>query len=78
MELPLSTRNRLENSGFSKEEQKIIYDTQLQDIIENPSWYLNNLNYMKVYRVFWKCYINGVKKGSERLGTPTLPYNFKE
>jgi len=48
--------NRLEDCGYTPEEAGEIYDNQLQDIIDNPKLYLDNLDYLKTYRVPWKDY----------------------
>jgi hypothetical protein len=46
----------LSASGYSREEQEAIYDKLLEDVIANPRWYLDNLEYMRAYQVFWKRY----------------------
>lgn len=62
------------------EEQAELYYTQLDDIYDNPSWYLKNLDFLKAYRVSFKCYVNGTRKrlktGKKSKGTPTTPYGL--
>jgi hypothetical protein len=60
----LKTNNNLVDNGYSEEEQEQLYDLQLQELFENPRWYLDNLDYMPVYRVSWNDY---------SLNTATLP-----
>lgn len=48
--------NRLKDSGYTLEEEEIIYDDNLQDIYNNPRWYLNNLDSLSEYRVRWNDY----------------------
>ena len=59
--------NRLIQSGYSLEEESKIYEKQLQDILCNLRWYLDNCEKLVVYRVRWKDYRNK---------TATLPYAF--
>jgi hypothetical protein len=51
----MKTNNWLSNC-YTKEEEISIYDEQLQDILDNTSWYLENLDYLLAYRVFWGDY----------------------
>jgi hypothetical protein len=48
--------NWLCDSGYSREEEQKLYDDQLQDILDNTRWYLDNLETLKTYRVYWKSY----------------------
>lgn len=57
----------LSHQGYTKEQEKALYDAQLQDIIDNPRWYLDNLTFMREYKVFWKDYSNRI---------PTVPYEY--
>ncbi len=57
--------NWLKESGYTKEEEIKIFDDQLADLLENTRWYLDNLETMKTYRVFW---FNPKKKNA------TIPY----
>jgi len=59
------TCNWLCENGYTKKQEQEIYVKQLQDVYDNPRWYLDNLNYLVEYRVSWKCYSSK---------TPTLPY----
>ena len=59
--------NWLKENGYSKEQEADVYDSQLQDVIDNPRWYLDNLTYLKEYRVSWKNYSS---KGTK---TATIP-----
>jgi hypothetical protein len=60
--------NWLEASGYSKKQQEAIYLAQLQDILDNTRWYLDNLENMQTYRVHWHRY---------RKGSITLPYKHE-
>lgn len=46
----------LDKSGYTLEEQGQIYDYQLQDVIENTRWYLDNIEFMREFRVSWVDY----------------------
>lgn len=46
----------LAKSDYSMEEQGQIYDYQLQDVIENTRWYLDNIEFMREFRVSWVDY----------------------
>lgn len=46
----------LKGCSYEEEEEAIIYDAQLQDILENTRWYLDNLDYLPEYRVRWNNY----------------------
>jgi len=61
------TGTHLKANGYTFEQEKEIYDAQLQDIIDNPREYLDGINHMAEYRVSWKDY---------REKTPTVPYKF--
>ena len=52
------TNNWLKDNGYTLQEEIEIYKRQLQDIIDNPRWYLDNLEYLVTYRVRWKNYRN--------------------
>lgn len=49
------------------DEEVEIYDRTLQDVIDNPGWYLDNLADLSPYMVRWKDY---------RYKTPVSPYKF--
>ena len=57
----------LRHAGHSIEEEAIIYDTLLQDVYENPRWYLDNLDYLCEFRVRWANY---------RQARGVIPYKF--
>ena len=68
MKIPLLyNRGYLKDNGFSFDEEKEIYDTQLEDIYENPRWYLENLETLQVYFVRWHNY---------RSKGVVMPYKF--
>ena len=46
----------LKKNGYSIEEEADIYDTQLEDLYNDPRWYLDNLPYMQEYRLRWVDY----------------------
>jgi len=46
----------LKASGYTIEEEEEIYDRFLQDVIENPGWYLDQMGYMREFRVSWVDY----------------------
>lgn len=56
--------NRLQENGYDVGEEESIYERTLQDVLENPRWYLDHLSMLVEYRVSWKDY---------RDPTPTLP-----
>ena len=61
----------LKDSSYTIEEQAKIYDITLQQVYDNPRWYLDNLEYLRDYRVDWHCYSRTTTKGRRM---PTLPY----
>jgi hypothetical protein len=46
----LPNNNRLEANGYSKKEEQEIYSECLEDVYNNPQWYLDNLDNMKEFR----------------------------
>jgi hypothetical protein len=46
-----SGNNWLKDNEYSLEEEKEIYFLTLEDIYNNPRWYLDNLEYLVEYRV---------------------------
>jgi hypothetical protein len=62
--------NWLSNCGYSHQKQIEIYDEQLEDIMLNTRWYLDHLDEMKEYRVFWTRYTRKLKT--------TLPFRYKK
>lgn len=68
IEVTLTTKsNWLRDAGYSVEDQEKIYDDLLTDVIENPRWYLDQLNYLPEFRVNW---VNYVKQNNTR------PYKY--
>jgi len=57
MKIALLPNDRhLKQNGYSIEEQDEIYDDLLQDVIDNPRWYLDNVDYLSTFYVSWKNY----------------------
>jgi hypothetical protein len=52
---------------YSINEEEEIYDSLLQDVIDNPRWYLDNCDYLSNFYVSWKNY---------RYKSPVMPYKF--
>ena len=50
------TNNWLSEAGYTRQEEGDIYAALLQDVINNPGWYLDNLDYLPTYRVSWVNY----------------------
>jgi len=50
--------NWLKDAGYTLAEEQAIYDSQLQDIMENTRWYLDNYDYIATYRLSWVDYTN--------------------
>jgi hypothetical protein len=48
----------LYQNGYSIKEEDILYERLLQDVIENPLWYLDQLDYLREFRVSWVDYKN--------------------
>jgi len=65
-----SDNNWLKDSNYTLEEEAEIYDYQLDDILENTRWYLDNIDFMKVYRVRWHQYSLLTKDGKEKAVLP--------
>jgi hypothetical protein len=51
-----TNNNWLKEQGYTVEEEAKLYDDQLQDILDNTRWYLDNLEFMRQYRVSWGNY----------------------
>ena len=63
----ITNSNRLNVNGFTFDQEIQVYDKQLEDVYDNPRWYLDNLEYLVEYRLRWKNYNH----------TPaTLPYKY--
>ena len=65
----------LQEAGYSEEEEARIYSDNLQDIIDNPGWYLDNINSLREYKVRWSCYTKVDKNGRHRA---TLPLELQK
>ena len=65
----ISRNSWLKDSGYTEEEEGAIYDATLEDLGDNPRWYLDNLEYLRDYRVSWHCYGRDNKM-------PVLPLEF--
>ena len=61
------TSNHLKVSGYSVEDEALIYNELLDDVFNNPSVYLDNLQYFVTFRVSWKDY---------RSNTTPIPYEL--
>ncbi len=57
----------LTDADYSIEEQEEIYDMCLQDVIDNPRWYLDQLDYLAEFKVNW---VNYTKQNA------TKPYKY--
>lgn len=62
-----SQNNWLHEAGYTVEEEAQIYEDQLQDLLDNTAWYLDNYPQLSTYRVSWKNY---------RKTTPVIPYSL--
>ena len=58
--------NRLLDSGYTNKQEEEIYDEQLVDLLANTRWYLDNLEFMRTYRVSWKNYKEGTATPPKR------------
>jgi len=59
--------NHLRDGEYTLEDEEILYDQVLQDIYENPRWYLENYMDLAEFRVSWANY---------RSKAPVLPYKY--
>jgi hypothetical protein len=60
--------DRLQRNDYTMEEEEEIFNLSLQDVIDNPRWYLDNLDYLPQFTVRWKDYRKGYQI--------TMPYCF--
>ena len=68
MQIAMSTTSQnLRDADYSIEEEAEIYDNNIDDLLLNTRWYLDNLDYLSVYQVRWKNY---------EYSNPTLPYRY--
>jgi len=65
----------LQEAGYSEEEEAKIYSDNLQDILDNPRWYLDNIGSLREYKVRWNCYTNKHKKGRVDENGKFIPRN---
>jgi len=63
----LPNRSNLKDNGYTQKEEGAIYDEQLEELFNNPRWYLDNLESMREYCVSWKDFNSK---------TPTIPLKF--
>jgi hypothetical protein len=49
---------RLQDAGYSIAEEGELYEQSLHDIIEHTREYLDQLDYMRTFKVRWKDYSN--------------------
>ena len=68
-----SKNSWLKDNGYYMDEEAEVYNATLQDVYDNPRWYLDNLEFLREYRVSWSCYTRKVKKGRSAI---TLPLGF--
>ena len=52
----LKKSNWLREAGYTPEQEAKIYEKQLQDLYDNPRWYLDNFSFLPEYRVSWVNY----------------------
>lgn len=64
--------DRLSESDYSLKDEAEIYDRTLKDVYANPRYYLDNLEFMRSYRVSWDNYAL-LNKGRH---SAVLPYSF--
>ena len=68
LKIALMPNNRsLSQNGYSLDEQELMYAELLQDVFDNPRWYLDNVDYLSVFYVSWKNY---------RYKSPVMPYIY--
>lgn len=46
----------LKGNDYTPEQEEAIYDDNLQDVLDNTRWYLDNLEMLRSYMVSWKRY----------------------
>lgn len=61
------TNASLKDAGYSLKGEENIYDLQLNDMLDNMGWYLDNFETLVTYKVRWANY---------RYKKPTTPYRF--
>lgn len=68
----------LSEAGYTKKEQEDLYDNSVQDIIDNTRWYLDNLEYLREYRVYWQCYSKKRVNGTNSITLPSNKVNKRK
>lgn len=51
-----SDNSRLGSHGYTIEDEAKIYEDCLQDVYDNPGWYLERLEFLREFRVSWVDY----------------------
>jgi hypothetical protein len=64
-----SRSNYLRDSEYTLADEALLYEQLLQDIYDNPRWYLDNFQELPEFRLSWANY---------RTKTPILPYKYVE
>lgn len=57
----------LDKEDYTLEQQAELFDQNIEDVLQNTRWYLDNLNLLAEYRVCW---------GDYRRGSATKPYRL--
>lgn len=57
----------LKDADYTMKDEELLYDASLKDVYNNPRWYLDNLEFMRSYKVSWKTYRGSI---------PTIPYRY--
>jgi hypothetical protein len=71
MEFALNQSNTvLSRNGYSIEEEEELFARSLQDVIDNPRWYLDHLEVLPGFFVSWKNYRKGYQI--------TMPRNYEQ
>ena len=65
----MTNNNHLKANGYSAEEEDELLNMIFDDVISNPRWYLNNLYWLKTFRVSW---------GEYRANRPVSLKNIKQ
>lgn len=50
--------NWLKAAGYTRQQEIDIFNELLNDVIDNPRWYLDNFEYLHEFRVSWVHYKN--------------------
>lgn len=45
--------SRLSEHGYTKKEEIELFDKMLQEVYDNPRWFLDNLDELTTFQVFW-------------------------